>query len=161
MFIELEPIFLNEGSAKEFCYEFSAEDCTVIGNVSVKGRVENRTGIVSINAQASFVLDTVCDRCAASVKREMCIPVAHLLIAQLHDENNDDFILVEDMHFNLDELVREDILLALPVKVLCRDDCKGLCQYCGKNLNEGECLCKKPVDPRLQALAQLLVDEED
>ena len=82
-----------------------------------------------------------------------------MLISHLNDEDNDEFILVEDMKLDLDSLVREDMILALPAKILCRDDCKGLCQYCGKNLNLGSCSCKKPIDPRLQALADLLIDE--
>lgn len=64
--------------------------------------------------------------------------------------------MVEDMHFDLDELLREDILLSLPTKVLCKSDCKGLCPMCGADLNNGPCGCKKPVDPRLAVLQDLL-----
>ena len=48
------------------------------------------------------------------------------------------------------------VLVNWPMKVLCKEDCKGVCQFCGANLNEGQCSCKKPVDPRLEALKQLL-----
>lgn len=156
MFIELETIFNNEGAFKEFSYEFSIDDCDVCDKVHASGVIKNNTGIVSMNAQAEFVLKTTCDRCAAPIERKTTIPVNHLLVAHLNDEDNDDFILVEDMHFNVDELIREDILLSLPTKILCRDDCKGICPYCGANLNEKQCNCKKPVDPRLEALKQFL-----
>lgn len=54
---------------------------------------------------------------------------------------------------DLDPIVREQVLLALPVSVLCRDDCKGLCPQCGQDLNEAECGCeRKVVDPRLAVL---------
>lgn len=159
MFIELEPIFNVEGTSKAFVYEFKLDDCDIIDTVSVSGEVKNNTGIVSLKGNAVCRLNTVCDRCAAPVKREMTVPLNHLLIAHLNDEDNDDFILVEDMNFNLDELVREDIFLSMPAKVLCRPDCKGLCQYCGANLNDGSCNCKKPVDPRLAVLSQLLEEE--
>lgn len=159
MFIELEPIFNVEGTSKAFVYEFKPDDCDFIDAVSVSGEVKNNTGIVSLKAKAQFTIDTACDRCASTVKRSMTVPVNHLLISHLNDEDNDDFILVEDMHFNLDELVREDILLSMPNKILCREDCRGLCQYCGANLNEGSCGCKKPVDPRLGVLSQLLEEE--
>ena len=56
----------------------------------------------------------------------------------------------------LDEVVVTDLLLALPTKHLCREDCRGLCPHCGKNLNEGECGCRPDVDPRLAVLEQLL-----
>lgn len=54
---------------------------------------------------------------------------------------------------DLDPIVREQVLLALPASVLCREDCKGLCPQCGQNLNEAECGCeRKVVDPRLAVL---------
>ena len=52
--------------------------------------------------------------------------------------------------------VRDYAMLAIPMKKLCKDDCKGLCQRCGKNLNEGECNCQKDeVDLRWQPLMEL------
>ena len=72
----------------------------------------------------------------------------------------DDFIVIPDMVLDLDALSREDLLLDLPSKVLCREDCKGICPQCGKNLNEGPCNCKEPVDPRLEGLLSLLDDNE-
>ncbi len=64
-------------------------------------------------------------------------------------------------HVDLDDLVREQILLALPTRQLCRDDCKGLCPTCGANLNQTTCDCSaEEIDPRFAALAQLLAEEE-
>lgn len=63
----------------------------------------------------------------------------------------------EDGMIDLGPLVRELSLLAVPIKVLCRPDCLGLCQECGANLNEGECGCPaEEIDPRLAGLQQLL-----
>jgi uncharacterized protein len=57
---------------------------------------------------------------------------------------------------DLDPIVREQVLLALPVSVVCRDDCKGLCSVCGQDLNEAECGCeRKVVDPRLAVLKSI------
>ncbi len=75
------------------------------------------------------------------------------------DADFDDYIVVESGVLDLDELVEEEVQLFLPSKMLCSDDCKGLCAKCGKNLNLGKCDCKKDVDPRMAALLQLL-DEE-
>ena len=58
------------------------------------------------------------------------------------------------------ELVREDIILSLPYRFLCREDCKGLCPVCGKNLNTGSCGCRSgKVDPRLEILKKLIDDK--
>jgi uncharacterized protein len=52
----------------------------------------------------------------------------------------------------LEDVLREQVLLAVPIKTVCREDCKGLCPQCGKNLNQGGCLCARPADPRWHAL---------
>jgi uncharacterized protein len=53
----------------------------------------------------------------------------------------------------LEDVLREQVLLALPLKVTCREDCKGLCPHCGKNLNQEQCSCNVPMeDPRWAAL---------
>jgi uncharacterized protein len=57
---------------------------------------------------------------------------------------------------DLDPIVREQVLLALPMDVVCKDDCKGLCPMCGQNLNEKQCGCEsKYVDPRLAVLKDI------
>ena len=156
MFIELEPVFNCDGAEKKFSYSFVPDGCDEVERVSVNGRVFNRTGIVTLEADTVYSLDTLCDRCAAEVKREGTLKIQHFLVSELNDEDNDEYYLVEDMSFDLDELVREDILLSLPTKILCREDCKGICPYCGANLNEKQCDCKKPADPRLEALKKFL-----
>jgi uncharacterized protein len=56
----------------------------------------------------------------------------------------------------LEDVLREQVLLAIPLKVVCREECKGLCPTCGKNLNEGGCQCSPAMaDPRWSALESL------
>jgi uncharacterized protein len=56
----------------------------------------------------------------------------------------------------LEDVLREQVLLALPLKVTCRDDCKGLCPHCGTNLNQEQCSCTAAVeDPRWSALKEI------
>jgi uncharacterized protein len=64
-----------------------------------------------------------------------------------------------DAHHILDltEVIRQDLLLALPMYPVCRSKCKGLCPHCGQNWNEGACECSlEEIDPRLAVLRQLL-----
>ena len=59
-------------------------------------------------------------------------------------------------HLLLEDALREQVLLAVPLKVLCRDDCQGLCPVCGKNRNTEPCSCVQPVqDPRWAALKEI------
>jgi len=55
----------------------------------------------------------------------------------------------------LGEYIISEMVLALPLNYVCSPDCKGLCQHCGANLNQGPCRCEKPLDPRLQKLAEI------
>jgi len=113
MFIELEPIFNNVGSSKKFSYSFVPDGIDFTDNVSVEGEVVNNTDIVSVKAVAKYVLKTNCDRCGAPVERKTEVPIEHILISRLNDEDNDEFILVEDMKLDLDSLVREDMILSV------------------------------------------------
>ena len=61
------------------------------------------------------------------------------------------------MNLDVDRLVYLEVLMSWPLKVLCREDCKGICAGCGVNLNVEECRCgTKPVDPRLEILKNLI-----
>ncbi len=72
-----------------------------------------------------------------------------------------EFVLGEDGFIDLGPLVREISLLEMPMRPICKKDCKGLCPECGQNLNEGSCDCTiDDIDPRLAALKALL-DPED
>jgi len=53
----------------------------------------------------------------------------------------------------LEDVLREQVLLAVPLKAICRENCRGLCPHCGQNLNQGQCACAEPTeDPRWEAL---------
>ena len=72
-------------------------------------------------------------------------------------EDTISFTIDEHHVLDLTEAIRQHILLATPMKPLCREDCAGLCQTCGHNLNEGSCDCPaQEVDPRWSKLTELL-----
>ncbi len=124
--------------------------------VHLVGEIVNRAGVVTLSARAKFTFDGQCDRCLSPFAREYVIPIEHILVTTLENEDSD-YVLLENYQLALDDLVQADILLELPYKNLCKEDCRGLCPQCGKNLNEGLCGCTtKTVDPRLAVLQQLL-----
>ncbi len=81
----------------------------------------------------SGIVTCTCDRCLKTFKKEPAR--SDYLFSRELDANRDETI-------DLTEGVVEDILLGLPLKVLCSEDCKGLCPQCGTNLNIEECACK-------------------
>jgi uncharacterized protein len=69
----------------------------------------------------------------------------------------DPIYFIDEGWLDLRKPLREQILLAMPMHLLCRPDCKGLCPNCGQNLNEGPCQCStENIDPRLAVLKKLL-----
>lgn len=162
MVLELARIFDNEGSRLPFDYVVKTDgsgipaDARFPSGIAAKGVVENHCGMVTLTGTVDFAYRAPCDRCAAEVVRAYSIPLSHQLIRQLHSDETDEYIAVENSSLPLDDLIYEDAILALPMRFLCREDCKGLCPICGADRNEGDCGCKKPSDPRLAVLEQLL-----
>ncbi len=162
MILDLEPIFNTEGMVKQFDYELDLSEQELNGSkpfaspVKISGHAGNYTGIVELHATADFVLDTACDRCAKPILLPLATKIFHTLVTSLNDETNDELLLVNELRFDLDALITEDIFLDLPSKLLCSEECKGMCPKCGADLNAGSCSCEKEVDPRLAALKQLL-----
>jgi uncharacterized protein len=74
--------------------------------------------------------------------------------AEVHEEDLDVFPF-DGERLDLEPLIREQFVLAVPYSPLCREDCRGLCPQCGIDLNTGTCACEKPIDPRLAALKGL------
>ena len=164
-FVELEPVFNNEGLTKPLDFSLDMSFVDYNGGfpfknpVCIRGEVKNSTGVVALSVKAEFTLDLTCDRCAEEFSRSFSIPVEHTLVTKVENEDNDELIVVDSYNYDIDPLVTEDIILSLPTKVLCKDDCKGICLQCGKNLNQGPCGCKKATDPRWDALS--LFDDTD
>jgi uncharacterized protein len=129
--------------------------------VLVKGRAYCKADVVYINLNISFDFFGVCDRCAEDFKRKYSFEINKIVVEKLENEDDDfdDFIVVENGVFDLDDYINQEIQLFLPQKMLCSDDCKGICSKCGKNLNKEKCSCEKEVDPRLASLLQLLEEE--
>ena len=69
-----------------------------------------------------------------------------------------EYTVYDGDEIDLSPLIREELLLALPTRPLCREECRGLCPRCGTNLNQGECRCPEPAgDPRLAVLRSLKI----
>ena len=107
----------------------------------VKGRAYNRAGVVFLDTDTAFVLETECDRCLKTFTKEFSFASQRILVRSLNEEDSDDYIVTEDDVLDLDDAVISEILLQIPAKMLCSDDCRGLCPHCGADLNLGSCGC--------------------
>ena len=162
MLLDVKGIINTPGDGIAFNEELDLSDvdfggvCPAVQPVSVVGTVQNIAGMLQLHAELDTELSCVCDRCGAPFEKPFHVTVERMLASELEDEDNDDILLLVDGAFDLDELVRETFILNMDTKMLCREDCKGLCSGCGANLNFEECRCKKEIDPRWAALQKLL-----
>ena len=77
----------------------------------------------------------------------------HLLIESEDSDELDETNYIDGCSLDVEQLVRNELLVGWPTKVLCSDDCKGICSVCGQNLNEGTCDCEDTsLDPRMSAI---------
>ena len=166
MRLDLRDIIHIPGAVRDFSSELAVSEVKLFGAkpfgrpVQISGAVRNMAGALELNGTAKTVLDTQCSRCLKPLALELEVPVETLLAEELEDEESDEIVLLENGQADLDELFTTACVLALDAKHLCKEDCKGLCPTCGKDLNEGPCGCGKELDPRLAVLAKLL-DKKD
>jgi uncharacterized protein len=120
---------------------------------------------IRLRGRLSAGLELQCARCLDAVKQDVKREF-ELLYRPLGADAGKDELSVTDAEAEigyyqgegilLEDVLREQVLLALPLKITCRDDCKGLCPHCGKNLNQEQCSCAVPAeDPRWAALKEI------
>jgi uncharacterized protein len=160
---ELQPGVLDLGDDIRQCTPLTADGRAelveehhgkhkVVQDIRLRGRIATR-------------LELACARCldpvAQDVKRDF-----ELLYRPLGTDAGKDELSVTDAEAEigyyqgdgllLEDVLREQVLLAVPLKVICRDNCQGLCPHCGKNLNQEKCSCAAPHDdPRWEALREI------
>ncbi|HUF03940.1 MAG TPA: DUF177 domain-containing protein [Aridibacter sp.] len=137
----------------------------VSDEVSAKGTVSSEDHYTVIEAEIRAPLEIDCSRCLERIPsvQEFGFKTAFASSSQLTEEIEVELDLqdlelsfAEDDEIDLRDVIREQILLNLPARPLCKEDCKGLCEVCGGNLNKVSCDCEQEeTDPRWAALKNL------
>lgn len=149
MIIDLKQLYNVAGEKLAFDYTVDKEKLDSVKGysfsdpITIKGAVVNRAGIVMLDFKADFTLHACCDRCLIEFERSFSFEFSHILVRSLNSSGDeyDDYIVTESDKLDMDELALTDCLLQLPSKMLCKEDCKGLCPVCGTDLNENKCDC--------------------
>ena len=164
MLLGLSKIIDCPGASVPFSTSIDLSDlqfgscCPVTEPVEAEGVIRNTAGVLMMKGAIRTCLHGVCDRCASEFTRNVEIPIDVVLVTELADEENEDewVFPLEGDSADLEDIVRTVFVLNMDSKLLCKEDCKGLCCRCGTNLNRGPCSCQKELDPRFAALKQLL-----
>lgn len=174
MLINLTDVFTSEGKVKNLSvpyqqdsFHYMGNDYPVSGRSDVSFTLTNAgTGCVLVEGNLELTLTIPCDRCLQSVNVPLSVAFTHQVLSPekadaASEEASKDLFdaeqnFVSGYELDTDTLINNEILINMPVKVLCREDCKGICPVCGRNLNEGECGCDPFVpDPRMAAIKDI------
>lgn len=142
------------------------EYARLVSDVRVEGRASRKGEEVRVAGSIDTSVELRCDRCLSPIPFPIKLDFAANLVAATNSFSAGEAIELqsEDLErsfydgesVDLDDLVREQVLLALPARQLCRDDCKGLCPVCGLDLNAQSCDCPgQELDPRWSALKEI------
>lgn len=172
MKLDLRPLLAGDKLLR-FDYELSLdidrEDTTSFlygvsfpSPMKVKGEITNTAGYMRMMLSMSVDYVAECARCLTPVSGEFSLNLEKTvapekLLVGLSEDKLDDYAIIKDGFLDIDEQLLSQLEIEFPIRFLCKDDCRGLCQRCGKNLNEGACDCvEKEIDPRLLPLQKLL-----
>ena len=168
MLINLTDVFTSEGKVKKMSQAFDISSVSYMGvsyPVVEKSDVSLTftnigTGRILLEGMMSLKLDMPCDRCLQSVEVPVSVSFAHEIAApseeKVQSEEEEEQCFMSGYELDVDALMNNEILINMPVKVLCKEECKGICPVCGKNQNEGECGCDTFVpDPRMAAIKDI------
>jgi uncharacterized protein len=162
MLLDLREIIGVPGGKVAFDYEPDMEDVPFGSITRIKkppraaGNVMNRAGVLTLTANVDAICECICARCL----KEFQLPMHKQITAYLTEGNDDaqdsDNYFFQGDEVDIDEIINTEFLLDIDERILCSEDCAGICSKCGTDLNNGTCDCKKETDPRWEKLAELL-----
>ena len=143
------------------CIDHWGQSYLFSGGVSVKARIHGDLSGFSVGLTLDAAAMVKCARCLSDapleISRDFMYFYKPLSLADPDDENSDDgIVFLDSIDGNIDvsDQVWESLILSLPEKVLCAPDCRGICPICGRDMNKGECTCRREsIDPRFEILA--------
>jgi uncharacterized protein len=150
---------LVEGKGAQATFELDIPRLRIADDVTVgylKGaiRLSRTSRGVLVQGELLASIAASCHRCLDDVDYQLTLELEELFVHP--PEADAEFVLPETGVLDLAPLLREEVILASPMHILCKEDCAGLCPQCGANLNHEPCQCQDAaVDPRLSALRML------
>jgi uncharacterized protein len=146
--------------------DLSDERARLCGPASVAGKIRRAGNEVFVSGRVSTCIQVDCDRCLKSVELPVDTEFSVEYMTGSEYESTLTAELTEDLmsvsvfdgeSIDIDEIAKEQILLVVPTRLLCKEDCKGFCPTCGADQNLGECNCLEvEIDPRWAALKNLV-----
>ncbi|MDD7218822.1 MAG: DUF177 domain-containing protein [Clostridia bacterium] len=169
MLIQLSEILLQEGKTETFNAEIEMDSiCFRLGEFKIVDKMPLTLQITNvgdrkleIEGTGRLVVDIPCDRCLENVPTVFDLHIQQKLDMKQSEEERvkdlDESNFITQTELDVDQLVYDEVLIEWPLKVLCKEDCKGICSQCGANLNHETCSCEhtERLDPRMAAIRDI------
>lgn len=150
-------------------------DYDFVGPLSIRGKLANAsTDVLELTGELSFRIETRCARCLQEVQRDYVVAIEESFVSdQPHKHSyvrpyrnrdeieyeeapeEDDSYTFSGDELDLSEALKDNAILALPPRLLCEEDCRGLCPQCGKRRDDPECHCEQDNDEKESPFAVL------
>ena len=167
MLINLSELFTCEGKKKEYTAEttlssvqFGGDTYRILKADPFCLTIESRTRRkFFMSGQLTVTLEAPCARCLEPVSFDCTLTFDRDFELKKETDSEgglDEEPYLEGYNLDVDQLVCNELLLSLPMRVLCREDCKGICNRCGANLNYQTCTCDtRSLDPRMSVIQEI------
>ena len=169
MILDAGPLLRGEVGHIKIDYMLSPESLDGIvfdTDAHVVGSLTDNAGYMRLTLKAELAYTGECARCLAPVRGVFSLDFQRTVVAEgtlseeQLDEHFDEYAVLDGSMLDVDQQLIEELLLDFPTKLLCEEDCQGLCPKCGKPRREGDCGCPtKEIDPRL-AILKTFFDED-
>ena len=160
--MDVSPLLRGEVSKIDIDYMLTPEKLDGVvfdSDARVTGQITDNAGYMRLTLRAELGYHSECARCLApidgvfSLDFERTVAAEKTLTEQQLDELSDEYVVLSGGERDVDEPLREELLLGFPTKLLCEENCLGLCPKCGKPKRDGDCGCvTREIDPRLAVL---------
>ncbi len=160
MKINISSIKKERGQSKGFSFRLPVGDLIAgdlvtpfQGEVAIEGKISNVGDVLLLEALLKAFYKNECARCLEPLEEELEISLVEKFFPPAAQNIDEEALVYEGDFIDIKSLVSDSLLLEQPIRVLCKDDCHGLCPVCGKNLNLEDCACEQNIiDPRLAVL---------
>ena len=162
MVLDISPLLRGEVNRIDIDYMLTPETLDGVvfeSDARVTGQITDNAGYMRLQLKAELAYHGECARCLApvdgvfSLDFERTVAAENTLTEQQLEDLADEYVVPDGGDLDVDEPLREELMLAFPMRLLCSEDCPGLCPKCGKPKREGDCGCsEREIDPRLAVL---------
>lgn len=159
MKVNISDLLKNDGSVLDLEFNDVIEELNSVvvdyqfnSPVNFTGKLVNASGILKLDGHLRTEYTAKCYRCLENVNRTMSIDVKENILNAEKNPDTENFTY-EGNFILLDKVLTDNVILNLPMRQVCKEDCKGLCPKCGNNFNEKVCQCREDtINPKMEIL---------